>query len=161
MRYDKGEPGDFQPQPASLRSFPSGSPTITDEYSPETKKEPFAKGTNNATLTQLTSSIGKGETNLQGILNAFKVECEYPPYSRMPIYNAYHKGRPMFTYPDSFVHDIRFGWGVFLVDGSIHQTTGNRKKDERQDEEYERLGVWVERLSPTEAKDPEIVAERL
>lgn len=112
------------------------------------------------TLSSQTSSVGRGEVELQATLTQLRIECSFPPASRMPLF-AFRRGRPFITIPDALIHDIRYGWGCVYVDGSVHSTQGNQAKDEKIDARLEELKVWVERLSPTEARDRDTVTARM
>ena len=109
-------------------------------------------------MSELRSSIGKGEVELQRILLQLTQDVQLSgrdTYVR--DWGRFDKRQlPVRCYPDALVDSPVFGSGVFLVQGSIHSTRAHARlggKDDRARDAYERHGLWVEEITPSEARD--------
>ena len=115
-----------------------------------------------STLSELRTSFGKGEPELQRTLASLGVPCRFSgPDTYVRVWGSFDRRLfPVRLYPDALVDSPDFGSGVFRVQGEVHDTRKHARlggTDDRQREMYERQGLWVEDLTPAEAKDPEKV----
>ena len=109
-------------------------------------------------LSELRTSLGKGEPELQRVLASLGVPCQLSgPDTFVRVWGRFDRRLfPVRLYPDALVDSPDFGSGVFRVQGSIHETRKHARAggtDDVQLELYERQGLWVEDLTPSQAKD--------
>ena len=112
-----------------------------------------------STLSELRTSFGKGEPELQRTLASLGVPCRFSgPDTYVRVWGSFDRRLfPVRLYPDALVDSPDFGSGVFRVQGEVHDTRKHARlggTDDRQREMYERQGIWVEDLTPSQARDP-------
>ena len=112
-----------------------------------------------STLSELRTSFGKGEPELQRTLASLGVPCRFSgPDTYVRVWGSFDRRLfPVRLYPDALVDSPDFGSGVFRVQGEVHDTRKHARlggTDDRQRELYERQGIWVEDLTPSQARDP-------
>lgn len=115
-----------------------------------------------STLSELRSSYGKGEAELQRLIIPLLAVGDSVKFSGRDTYvriwgRFTSKSRaPVYRFPDVLIDSCVFGSGVFLVKGDVHSTRSHARKggkDDQAREDYESQHLWVEEPTPSEARD--------
>jgi hypothetical protein len=123
--------------------------TGPDIYSPEVIKRERNDGFK--ALSTSTRSSTDSEDSLYAILNRLGVA--YLAKEPVRIYGEFFvSGEPVTLIPDALVIDRNYEPGVFEVDGKAHKTQGARKWDERKNQYYCKMWLWVERVQNKDVK---------